>query len=121
MAHAQGRATVSDDDLRWAADVLFDAAMSPQTDHMSFESSTYPWGADRSAAAALPSLLLPAFDRIGLDRRKLEEALQHGTTSPLDEVRAAFAIGVRPVWGAPCGPAMGSRKCRHEAGWAAIQ
>jgi hypothetical protein len=121
LAHAQGRAAVPDDDLRWAADVLVEVAMSPQHDHMSFESSTYPWGADRSAAVGLPSLLLPAFDGIGLDRPKVEEALRECTTSLFDEVRASFGVGVRPVWAAPCEEAAGSATCRHEAAWAAVQ
>ena len=90
VAHAQGRAAVPDDDLRWAAEVLVEAAMRPQVDEMSFQSSTYQMGADRSAGAALPALLLPAFDGIGLSRRKVEEALRRCTTSLFDEVRAAF-------------------------------
>ena len=62
VAHAEDRAVVGDEDLAWAAEALVLAAMSPQIDVMSFESTTFKDGADRSAAATLPLLLLPAFE-----------------------------------------------------------
>lgn len=121
VAHAQGRTVVPDNDLLWAADFLVAAAMRPQVDAMSFESTTYEWAADRSAAVALPALLLPPFERIGFERRKLEDALRLCATSLFDEVRAAFVLGVRPVWASPCDRPPGSGLCRHEVVWMAAQ
>ncbi len=115
VAHGQGRLRVPDDDLRWAAEVLIEAAI-PEVDALSHESSTYPMGADRSAAAALPSLLLPPFDGIGLDRLAISLALGHCAGSLFDEVRTAFAGGLAPVWVAACEPAA----CRHEIAWRAV-
>lgn len=121
VAHAQGRASVPDDDLHWAAEVLVEVASRPWVDDMSSGSTIYPMGADRSAAAGLPVLLLPPFAGMALDRTGIEETLGHCTTSPADEVRAAFALGVAPVWAAPCGSDSGSGSCRHEMAWAAVQ
>jgi hypothetical protein len=121
VAHAQGRASVPEDDLRWAAEVLVEVARRPWLDAMSDESSVYPMGADRSAAAGLPVLLLPPFDGVALDRAEVEKALWHCTTSLFDEVRVAFALSVAPVWAAPCEPSATSGTCRHETAWTAVQ
>lgn len=117
VGHAQGRAVVPDDDLRWAADVIIEVATHPWADGISSESSRYPMGADRSAAAALPALLLPAFDAIVPDPGDLEEALRHTGASLADEVRMTFARAAAPVWAAPCSPA---GTCRHQILWSAV-
>jgi hypothetical protein len=119
VAHAEERATVSSDDLAWASEVLVDAAMGPRVDDMSFESTTFPDGADRSAAAALPLLLLPRFE--GLDARAIEDALMHCALSIFDEVRAALVVGLRPVWKAPCHRTSESGRCFHETAWTIVE
>ena len=75
-------------------------------------------GADRSAAAALPALLLPEFDHIRPDMSALEEALHRTGASVPDEVRMIFAHAAAPVWKAPCSP--GGKTCRHQVLWSAV-
>ena len=104
-AHARRRAVVPDDDLRWAADVLVEVAAHPWSEARSTPESKYRMGADRSAAAALPALLLPEFDHIRPGVSALDEALRHTGASVADEVRMIFAHAAATVWTAPCGPA----------------
>ena len=118
VAHARGRAVVPDEDLRWAADVLVEGAAHPWTEAISRETSRHRTGADRSAAAALPALLLPGLDHIRPDMSALEEALHRTGASVPDEVRMIFAHAAAPVWTAPCGP--GGKTCRHQVLWSAV-
>ncbi len=67
-------------------------------------------GADRSAAHALPLILLPSFDLSSLepeDAQKTREltvqALSQLAQSPVVEARAELAKGLRSIWAAPCG------------------
>ncbi|MCU1614167.1 MAG: hypothetical protein JWO98_1707 [Frankiales bacterium] len=120
VAHTGGRADVPADDLLWAADVLLRAAADPETDFMSFAGSLYSRGADRSAAAALPLLLLPGMDGLDLDRDRIAAALHQCATSVFDEVRTMFAAACAPVWTAPCDAGPGGR-CRHRVLWEASQ
>lgn len=121
VAHGQGRASVPTDDIRWAADVLVDAAITPLMDPMSYHGTIFPMGADRSAAAGLPALLLPPFHGTDIDIGAIEEALRRCATSVFDEVRAALAIGLAPVWAMPCYRPSGSAPCLHEVAWATVQ
>ena len=104
-AHARGRAVVPDDDLRWAAEVLVEVAAHPRDEARSTPESSYRMGADRSAAAALPALLLPEFDHVRPGVSALDEALRHTGASVADEVRMIFAHASAGVWAASCGPA----------------
>jgi hypothetical protein len=121
IAHAQGRAHLPDDDLCWAATVLIEVATRPRVGELSRSVTIDPDGADRSAAVALPALLLPVFDDIQLDRQGVEEALLASATSLFDEVRAAFALGVEPIWSTPCTPSPSAQTCRHQLAWTAAQ
>jgi hypothetical protein len=121
VAHAHGRTSVSDGDLRWAADVLVGAATNPLIDDMSDHDSVFSMGADRSAGAALPALLLPPFHDLDLSIGPIEDALRRCATSVFDEVRASFALGLAPVWGTPCQRYSESGRCVHEVAWAAVQ
>lgn len=121
VAHAHGSVRVPDEDLHWAAEVLVDAATHPRVDEMSYESTTYPWAADRSAAASLPALLLPPFDHLRLDHQRISEALRSCATSVFDEVRLAFAHGVTPIWETPCETRTGAGSCRHKTAWTAVE
>lgn len=121
IAHAHGRAQLPDDDLRWTANVLIDVATRPRVDELSRSVTIDPDGADRSAAVALPTLLLPAFDHVHLNRQDVEEALRASGTSLFDEVRAAFTVGVEPIWSAPCTPNSSAQTCQHQLAWAAVQ
>ncbi len=121
--HAAGGVVVSDDDLRWAIDTILSAALHPRVDAMSYESTTYPMGADRAAAKAVPSLLRAVFDHLDLDRTRIGEALTGLAGSLFNEVRTAFVAGAAPVWSEPCGPdALSGAACdRHALAWAAVQ
>jgi hypothetical protein len=116
-AHARGRAVVPDEDLQWAADVLVEVATNPWTDAIGSEWSRYSMGADRSAAAVLPALLLPEFDHIRPTLDGLDEALRRTGASLPDEVRMIFARAAAPVWAAPCSLA---GTCRHQILWFAV-
>lgn len=121
VAHARGIATVPDAGLSWAAGILIEAAINPQVDQMSFESSSHDSGADRSAGAALPLLLLPCFDQLGIESPRLREALNACSESIFDEVRAAAACGFRGLWSAECRDASGSERCFHELAWEIVE
>jgi hypothetical protein len=116
-AHARGCAALPEEDLRWSAEVLIEVATHPWADPVSSEWSRYSMGADRSAATALPCLLLPEFDDIRPTLAGLEEALRRSGASVPDEVRMIFARAAAPVWAAPCGPA---GTCRHQVLWSAV-
>jgi hypothetical protein len=117
-AHARGRAVVPEEDLRWAADVLVEVAAHPWTEAGSIAESRHRIGADRSAAAALPALLLPEFDDIRPGMSAPEEALQRLGTGVPDETRMIFARASAPVWAAPCDTSEG--RCRHQVLWQAV-
>ena len=122
VSHTAGRLTADVDDLRWAAGVVLEAALNPRVDDWSSASVVYPMAADRSAAQAVPALLLPVLAQLGIDESRVRESLEGLATSPFNEVRTAFVAGSAPVWAAPCtvGPTSGG--CRqHKALWTAAQ
>jgi hypothetical protein len=102
VSHALGSVTVGYDDLQWAADTILAAAVNPDVDDMSYESTMYPMAADRAAAKAVPSLLLEAFDNLTIHQTDIHDALTALATSLFDEVRTALVGGCAPVWTAPC-------------------
>ncbi|GAB7036126.1 hypothetical protein JCM4914_75870 [Streptomyces platensis subsp. malvinus] len=121
VSHARAHLAVPDDALRWAADTVLAAAITPRLDVMSDEGTTYPMAADRAATKAVPSLLLAPFDQFGLDTARIQEALTVLATSLFDEVRTALVAGCAPVWNVPC-PDTDDTGCgRHEPLWAAVQ
>ncbi|WP_344671686.1 hypothetical protein [Catenulispora yoronensis] len=121
LAAADNRVALSEDDLRWAAEAIVDAANSPFIDAMAYDSTVYPMGADRSAAAALPALLLLGFDDLAIDRDQLTNALLASSTSRSNEVRLALAHGTYRVWTAPCRKSAGPAPCHHELLWNVVQ
>jgi hypothetical protein len=121
VSHAGGQLVVSDDGLRWAAAAVIDVATNPRIDQFSYASTTYPMGADRAAARAVPSLLLPAFDHLALDTHSVEAALLALVSSMFDEVRTAFVAGCEPLWETPCSNSSSGACSRHRGAWAAVQ
>lgn len=121
MAAAELRVALSDDDVRWAAQTIIDAAISPSADTLATNSTTYPMAADRTAAAALPALLLPSFTDPAIDRTRLMEALFSSATSGSDEVRLALARGMHRVWLSPCAEPAGPSPCHHNPLWDVAQ
>jgi len=120
-AHATGLLDVGDDDLRWAADLVLLGAENPHVDGFSTSSSLFSMGADRASAIAVPLLLLPQFDSLGLDSDRLSRALIALGTSVYDEVRTAFAKGCVPVWQVTCEVDEGGRCKRHRRAWDAVE
>lgn len=119
-AHAMGLATIEHSELIWAVEAVLWAAENPRIDLMSYHETTFPMGADRAAAAALPLVLLAPFDDLSLDRTRIEAALAALATSLFDEVRANFMRGCEPVWQVPCELGEGADTCRrHGLAWSA--
>lgn len=120
--HFTSRASVSDDDLAWSATVLLEVAadIGERGDH-EFDDSLFSQGADRSAARALPFLLLPA-------ARELRAALSvHGSddvnelvalsravaVNGVNETRLAYARALDAVWSTPCNAEHLFGRCHH--------
>jgi hypothetical protein len=122
-SHARGLVVIPDDDLCWAAETLFSViAVVPDTSRTDYDVTVYPMAADRSAARAVPSLLLALFDHLGIDPVRIEETAIALATSRSDEVRTAFVTGCAPVWDAPCAAAHDDAPCqRHKPLWVAVQ
>lgn len=142
VAHADGHIDLAEDAIDWAANLVLDAALHPHEDEYAAMSSLYSMGADRSAAIAVPLLLLPAFATARLDYDTLEQALTRCATSLFDEVRSALPLGLARVWRALCDaqPHQGRRwlprprfwptlrgngsvrgRCRHQIAWDAVE
>lgn len=119
IAHAQGRIEIPAEDLNWSAKILVEVATSPWRHPLDSEYSTYLMGADRSAAAALPMLLLRSPGETGPDPAAIGQALRRCATSLPDQVRIIFARATSPVWAAPCRPVSASGPCRHQQLWEA--
>ncbi|MFD9007579.1 hypothetical protein [Streptomyces sp. NPDC059552] len=116
---------LSIDDLRWALETVVEAP-STTAGEDAYEGSLYSRGADRSAASASPSLLLPTWQTAeplahGLPRADEQAAatVAASMTSPTYEVRRCAALALRKVWAAPCGPAQ--EPCRHQRAWGAVE
>lgn len=119
-SHALGLTTIDESDLRWTIEAILWAAENPRIDGMSYNETTFPAGADRAAAGALPLLLLPAFDTLNLDRERIDNALRALATSLFDEVRAILVKGAEPLWEAPCELDRVNGTCRrHASAWSA--
>ena len=127
VAHGDGRVTLSFEDVEWAANCVIGALVPLSEEGLDFSASFYTSGADRSSAAALPSLLLPPFneesDEGGFSHDDLEvvkEALCDCATSENDEVRRTFGAAMAPVWEAPCRELL-EGQCRHEIALEAVE
>ncbi|MCY4392676.1 MAG: hypothetical protein OXE43_11590 [Chloroflexi bacterium] len=116
VAYQCKRVTLDESELRWSADTLTACAMSPEVGSFASEQTMDPMGADRSAAAALPALLvLSAKSEPGApSHERTEEALFASMTSLFDEVRRITATALGPVWDAACLPTPGDGICIHQ-------
>lgn len=120
--HLTSRANVSDDDLVWGATVLLRvAADTSEGRQHEFDDSLFSQGADRSAARALPFLLLPAARdlRAALSVRGSDDvdelvALNRGVAvNGVNETRLAYACALDAVWSAPCDAEHLFGRCHH--------
>lgn len=108
--HLAGELILDAEELSLAAVISIKSA-EPEFPLSAVEDVSYlGLGADRSAAHALPLMLLPSFDLSCLDQevaQKLHElavqALKQLAQSPVVEARAELAEGLRSIWVAPCG------------------
>lgn len=117
-AHAMDLAALETADLVWAVEALMWAAENPQIDGMSYSGSLFAMGADRAASAALPLLLLHAFDDMNLDRARVYDCLGLLARSVFDEVRMNYVKGCEPVWLAACDIDVADGRCRrHQPAW----
>lgn len=119
-AHSRGDVILRPHELRWAAEVVIAVGLAkPEPGRYSGE--RFDMGADRSAAAAVPLLLLPCFSEQAPEPRLDQDlyasaciALKRLAASPIDEVRRRFATALTPVWDAPCTARRSKRRiCRH--------
>ena len=121
--HLLGAANLPDDAICFAADTVLriadgEAGRRPYE----FEDTFFEAGADRSAARAIPLLLLPiaAALRAMLDEANRRTSLDRAAGASLNlaravaaEVRLHLARGLDHVWKAPCA---GQGRCHHEVG-----
>ena len=116
LGHASGTVTLSEDDLRWAADLLIGCAISPHAGEFAYEETVNRMEADRSAAAAAPALLLLcARGEIGSpSREQVEDALLASATSRFHEVRLIAATALIHVWESGCVLGIEGASCIHE-------
>ena len=116
VAHQRKTVTLDESELRWSADTLSACAMNPRVGSFASEQTLDPTGADRSAAAALPTLLmLSANAELGASsREQTEDALFASMTSLFDEVRRITAMALGQVWESVCVPTAGEGICIHE-------
>jgi hypothetical protein len=120
--HFTGRATVSQDNLRWSGSVLLGVAADVSEDPAGpYDDSFFSQGADRSAARAFPYLLLPGAavlrGELGVDGPEdLEEFELLATalaSQSANEARLTFARGLDAVWAAPCDTDHLYGRCHH--------
>lgn len=122
-AHVLHGAALPEDRLSFAVDIVFRIGDRETNPHSYVEDRFFEEGADRSAARALPLLLLPAADRLrtaidGTDgwttfHRAEGASLNLAHAAPY-EVRLHLARSLDHVWKTPCAQ---DGHCHHDSGW----
>ena len=124
--HAQLTRSVdlAEDSLAFAAEIVVGVVDDPASRQpFDSEQSIFGYGADRSAARALPLLLLPAAAPIrsllsdSIGRPAYEHLVHCGLSlarSLPNEVRMQLARGLDHLWEAPCAA---DDRCHHVDGW----
>ncbi|WP_328509629.1 hypothetical protein OG981_19295 [Streptomyces mirabilis] len=113
------------DDVWWAADLLLTVAETAVPEERDAGFTIFSWGADRSAARALPLLLLPQAallrQAINLEdeegQRRLHQALRALATRSALQVRLFLAAAFDPLWSSPCTP----DACHHRQAWSIVE
>ncbi|MCU1487391.1 MAG: hypothetical protein JWN67_4137 [Actinomycetia bacterium] len=121
--HLSARSTVSDDDLMWSAKILLEiaAGIAQEDSGDLFDDSFFSQGADRSAARALPFLLLPAASDVravlGItgsdDVDGLVDLNRAMSVDGANEARLAYALALDAVWNTPCDESHLFGRCHH--------
>jgi len=127
IAHGGDQVVLSRDDVLWAAGAMITVAMASNPETEAYPNSTDPMGLDRSAAAALPHLLMPAYhesaSQIAFDAEDVTaicDAMSHLSHSPSDEVRTVQGRACAVLWSAPCCD-FAAHTCRHVLALDAIE
>jgi hypothetical protein len=118
VAHATGRTTLDVEQATWAARLLLDRAHTPTHREHADEFQYAPMGADRAAAAGLPTLLLPKGAPAEIDAQALRAGLLACAQARPDEVRQTLAQALQPVWSTPCNE---RSTCRHQIAFEIMQ
>lgn len=123
LAYSDGRLALNPDEIRWAAELLVACALPRSHAWVDVEESMYIMGADRSAAAAVPVLLLlSAGGEQGVPaRREVSKGLGACTTSQFLEVRQVAAQAMKEVWEAKCAKSGLLRRCFHREALKAVE
>ena len=123
LAHSDGTVALNEDELRWAANLLVSCACNPPTSRSDFAGSLHSTGVDRSAAAAVPALLiLSAKKDLGAPSlRHVKKALGASTTSLFDEVRRITATALSLVWTTDCIRTGIGQRCLHSIALEAVE
>ncbi len=115
-AHISGGEHLPAEQLAFAAEVLLAIAAQAgprPADDLEYEGSFFQQGGDRTAARALPLLLLPRAASLqgtaGGPQAVLDAATRLARAVP-SETRVALARGLDPIWQAPCA----GSPCHHE-------
>ena len=117
-------AGISDDGLTLAAEIVVTVVEDAASlRHFEVETSFFDQGSDRSAARALPLLLMPTaapiiarlHGRTGMvaHERMVQAGLKLASAVP-GEVRMQLARGLDHLWATPC---VRRGRCHHEDGW----
>ncbi|MEU4454261.1 hypothetical protein AB0F44_23225 [Nocardioides sp. NPDC023903] len=122
--HLTSSVHVSDDHLLWSAEVLLHvAAAIANRESKGFDDTLFAQGADRSAAQALPLLLIPTASEVRaalsvLDTAGVAELIALSRAVAVDganEARLVYARGLDAVWAVPCDTAHLFGRCHHRA------
>ncbi|MGI8551524.1 MAG: hypothetical protein ACR2PL_12185, partial [Dehalococcoidia bacterium] len=127
IAFVDGRFQGRREDLDWAISIVLDASLHTP-DGETDDPGVFDMGHDRSAALAVPCLLLPRFNEDNPswlaeeDRNVIRDALLKLMTSGTGEVRRRAVMALGRVWDAPCTTGgEGSSPCRHVVAYEAVE
>lgn len=123
LAYSDGKLDLNPDEIRWAADLLVTCALPRYHAWPEVEESMYIMGPDRSAAAAMPALLLLSAGREqgAPAPREVANGLTCCATSPFLEVREIVAQAMKQVWQANCAKSGLFRRCFHRDAMKAVE
>lgn len=120
---------VADTDLVWSTKVVLDVAASVAERSIDpFDDSLFPQGVDRSAARAMPYLLLPSArplrHSLGIDPEESPSVLiEHCRAIAIaasNEARLALARSFDDLWSAPCSSDLDGR-CHHQVAFDVVE
>ena len=123
LAYSDGKLDLDPSEAGWASSLLLACAFRKSNEWFAVEASMYIMGPDRSAAAAMPALLiLAAKGTLGIPgRRRVSDGLMACLTSPYLEVRRNTAEALKETWQAECAKAGLMRTCFHRVALQAVE